>query len=145
MDIIIQEKISADHLLYVSLKYTKTTDVILNLISRWASLVELSIAKLLEKAVKEKKLKEIPIAPRPRIEVIKKIYRRDKELINTIPLYEFFRRIPNLEKVKEQEFRKHVNLKIKDKGEWVEINMDQLKEYAEIIEIFFNRVKKLID
>jgi len=30
MEDIIQEKISADHLLYVSLKYTKTCDVIIN-------------------------------------------------------------------------------------------------------------------
>ena len=31
---LIKEKTSADHLLYVSLKYTKTCDVILNLLAR---------------------------------------------------------------------------------------------------------------
>jgi len=50
MERIIQEKISADHLLYVSLKYTKTTDVILNLIARWRSIIDLCIDKILEKA-----------------------------------------------------------------------------------------------
>ena len=49
---IMKEKISADHLLYVSLKYTKTCDVILNLISRWQSMIEISFDALLEKAVK---------------------------------------------------------------------------------------------
>ena len=33
LDKIIKEKISADHLLYVSLKYTKTSEVIANLVS----------------------------------------------------------------------------------------------------------------
>ena len=43
-----QEKISADHLLYVSLKYTKTCDVILNLIQRWRKMIETAIDEILE-------------------------------------------------------------------------------------------------
>ena len=35
MEKIIQQKISADHLMYVSMKYTKTCDVMVNLIKRW--------------------------------------------------------------------------------------------------------------
>ena len=54
MERIMQEKISADHLLYVSLKYTKTTDVMLNLITRWKSMIEMSFDAIIEKSVKEK-------------------------------------------------------------------------------------------
>ena len=43
MEEIIQEKISADHLLYVSLKYTKTCDVIINLLLRWRKMIDTSI------------------------------------------------------------------------------------------------------
>ena len=64
MDKIIQEKISADHLLYVSLKYTKTGDVILNLLKRWTSMIEEVISSLLNKAKKDKKLPVIPPAPK---------------------------------------------------------------------------------
>ena len=53
---IIKEKTSADHLLYVSLKYTKTCDVILNLIARWKSLIEVSFDAILEKKVAEGKM-----------------------------------------------------------------------------------------
>ena len=60
MEKIIQEKISADHLMYVSLKYTKTADVILNLIKRWTSMIEESMNALLAKAKKQKKLATIP-------------------------------------------------------------------------------------
>ena len=50
MEEIIQEKISADHLLYVSLKYTKTCDVIMNLIVRWRRMIEVSIEEILTDA-----------------------------------------------------------------------------------------------
>ncbi len=55
MEEIIQEKISADHLLYVSLKYTKTCDVILNLILRWKRMIETSINGILKHAKKKRK------------------------------------------------------------------------------------------
>ncbi len=61
---IIKEKTSADHLLYVSLKYTKTCDVILNLIARWKSMIELSFDALLEKAKKKKKIPAMPKSPK---------------------------------------------------------------------------------
>ena len=48
MDRIIKEKISADHLLYVSLKYTKTSEVILNLILRWTIMIEYSFENFLK-------------------------------------------------------------------------------------------------
>ena len=57
MEQIIKEKISADHLLYVSLKYTKTCDVIINLLLRWKNMIELVIDLLVEKAKKQKKWK----------------------------------------------------------------------------------------
>ena len=48
MSEIIKEKTSADHLHYVSLKYTKTCDIILNLLARWKSLIEISFDSLLQ-------------------------------------------------------------------------------------------------
>jgi len=107
-------------------------------------MIELSINKLLELAQTNKKIKTIPTAPKPKIEIIKKIYKKDKEIIEGIELYEFFRRVPNLDKTKEQEFRKNVTLKIQDKSELVEINMDKLKEYAETIETFINKIKEIL-
>src|SRR4030043_458250 len=59
MEEIIQEKISADHLLYVSLKYTKTCDVIINLILRWGRMIETSIEQILKQAKKKKKITEL--------------------------------------------------------------------------------------
>lgn len=144
MDRIIQEKISADHLLYVSLKYTKTADVILNLLSRWRNMIELSIDKLLEKSKKDKKIKLIPDAPKVKVDVLRQVYKKDQDIIKTLDLYEFFKKIPDLEKLKENEFRKNVTLKVQFQGNWLDINMDKLKEYAISIENFIGRLKKIV-
>ncbi|MBI2452031.1 hypothetical protein HYV50_03050 [Candidatus Pacearchaeota archaeon] len=141
MEDIIKEKISADHLLYVSLKYTKTCDVILNLISRWKNMIEKGIDRLVEKAKKEKKWKTVPDAPRAKLIQLKKIYSNVEEIRETLELYELFRDIDKLEKMRENEFRKGVNLRVVYKGEIVNINLVQLKEYANILERFISYLK----
>jgi len=141
---IMKEKTSADHLLYVSLKYTKTCDVILNLISRWQNMIEMSFTALLEEAVKQKKIKTMLRSPKDRVDTIRKIFKKSKEVQEVIPLYIFFRRIPGLEKTREGEFRKNLNLKIADGKNVVEINLEKLKEYEEILERFISYVKHFL-
>ena len=77
MERIIKEKISADHLLYVSLKYTKTCDVIINLLLRWKIMIEMAMDFLVEKSKKQKKWKPVPDAPRAKLVQLKKIYEND--------------------------------------------------------------------
>ena len=144
MEKIIQEKISADHLLYVSLKYTKTCDVVLNLIARWRSMIEFSIERMLEVAKKKKIIKSIPSAPKQKIDAAREIYKKNKEIIEAIELYEFFKRVDNLEKIRENEFRKNVTLKVLDRGQWIIIDMDKLKEYAGILERFISQIKQIL-
>lgn len=144
MEKIIQEKISADHLLYVSLKYTKTCDVMLNLIARWRSMIEASIDRVLEHDKKKKLIKIIPGTPKPKIELMKEVYRKNPEILATIELFEFFKRLENEEKMRENEFRKNVCLKILDRGEWITIDMDKLKEYSLILEKFISQIKQIL-
>jgi hypothetical protein len=141
MEKIIKEKISADHLLYVSLKYTKTCDVILNLLLRWANMIEFAMEELIEQAKKKKKWKPVPDAPRAKLVQLKKIYSGDELIVKVLDMYELFRDIEKLEKMRENEFRKGVNLKVTYKGETININLDMLKEYAETLEKFISTLK----
>ena len=141
---IMKEKISADHLLYVSMKYTKTCDVMLNLIARWKIMVEISIDSLLEKAKKQKKIKKIPQAPKIKVEILKKAFKKEEIVIQTLEAFEFFKRIPGLENGRESEFRKHVCLTITDRGQEIRIDMDKLKEYSELLENFIKFVKEYL-
>ena len=139
IDDIIKEKISADHLLYVSLKYTKTCDVILNLLSRWKIMVDTSFGYLIKEAGKA--WKPVPDAPRAKLVQLKKIYSDEPIVIEALDLYEFFRDIEGLEKVRENEFRKGVNLRVTYKGKVVNINLEQLAIYSQILERFISYLK----
>ena len=141
---ILKEKISADHLLYVSLKYTKTCDVILNLIARWKSMIEMGYDGLLESALKNKKIPHLPETPKERVEFMKKYFKKYEKVEKTIPLYIFFKRIPDLKNKKDGEFRKNVCLRIIEPTKTTEINMEKLKEYSEILENFISDVKHIL-
>lgn len=141
MDAIIKEKISADHLLYVSLKYTKTCDVIINLLLRWKIMIDMAMERLIEKAKKSKKWKPVPDAPRAKLVQLQKIYASEPVVAQTLELYELFRDIEKLDKVRESEFRKGVNLRTTYKSQVININLDKLKEYADLLERFISYLK----
>jgi|TARA_B100001971_G_scaffold179694_1_gene175307 glutamine synthetase type III len=144
MEDIIQEKISADHLLYISLKYTKTCDVIVNLILRWRKMIETSIDAILEKAKKKKKISAIPSNPTKKIEEMKKLFKKDKNFQNTLKMYEMFRKIEELRKERSGEFRKNVNLRVFYRGEEININLEKLREYADELEKFISTTKQFL-
>ncbi len=138
-DDVIKEKISADHLLYVSLKYTKTCDVILNLLLRWKIMIGLAMDILIQRS--GKKWKPVPDAPRAKLIQLRKIYAADIVVMDAFDLYEFFRDIEQLDKVRESEFRKGVNLRVQFKGKTVNINLEQLGIYSQILERFISYLK----
>jgi len=141
MDDVIKEKISADHLFYVSLKYTKTCDVIINLLLRWKKMIEVAMERLIVKAKKKKRWKKVSDAPRAKLIQLKKIYSSVPEVSETLELFELFRDIEKLDKIRENEFRKGVNLKVTYKGEELNINLDKLKEYSNTLERFISYLK----
>lgn len=144
MENIIQEKISADHLLHVSLKYTKTCDVILNLLLRWRKMIETSIDALLEKAKKKKKISKVPENNVKKIEAIKKVFKKEKDIIEVIKLYEMLRKVEELRRERIGEFRKNVNLRIFYQGKEINFNLEKLKETAELLEKFISKVKQFL-
>ena len=144
MEEIIQEKISADHLLYVSLKYTKTCDVITNLILRWRKMIETSINEILKHAKKKKKISSIPTNPVGRTEAVKGLFKKDKNFLEVLTMYEMFRKIEELRKERIGEFRKNVNLRVFYKGEEININLEKLKDYADKLEKFISTTKQFL-
>ncbi len=141
---IIKEKTSADHLMYVSLKYTKTCDVILNLLARWKSLIELCFDALLKSLVEKGKIPAMSTNPKQKIEFMKKYFKKNSVVQEVIPLYVFFKRVPDLKKTREGEFRKNVNLKVFEVAKVTEINMDKLGEYYKIVDRFVSEVRDIL-
>ena len=144
MEEIIQEKISADHLLYVSLKYTKTCDVIQNLILRWRKMIETSIEEILKNAKKKKKISSISSSPVGKVEEVTKLFKKDKNFLEVIEMYHMFRKIEELRKERIGEFRKNVTLKVYYQGKEININLEQLRIYAEKLEKFISTTKQFL-
>jgi len=144
MESIIKEKISADHLLYVSLKYTKTCDIIVNLLIRWRIMIDTSIDRILKHAKKKKMISSIPIAPKQKIDKMRELFKKNEVILRSIDIYELFREIENIEKIRENEFRKNVTLKVLFRSGYIDINIDTLKEYSEILERFIKEVKHFL-
>ena len=141
---IIKEKISADHLLYVSMKYTKTCDVMINLLKRWKIMMDHAFDGLLEKAKKKKLIKKIPEAPKLKLDFLRETFKKHPEVIAALDEYLMFKLVDVLKNTKEHEFRKGVCLTVIYKGEEVRIDLDKLKEYAEILETFINYTKQFL-
>ena len=144
MEEIIQEKISADHLLYVSLKYTKTCDVIKNLILRWRKMIETAIEEILKHAKKRKKVSSISSNPLGKIEEIRKLFKKEKNFLEILDLYEMFRKIDELRTERIGEFRKNVALRIFYQGKEINVDLEKLKEYAEKLEKFISTTKQFL-
>ena len=144
MEEVIQEKISADHLLYVSLKYTKTCDVIMNLLLRWRRMIETSIETILRTAKKKRKIKAIPTNTIKKVDEIKILFKKDKNVQEVLEFYEMLRKVEELRKERIGEFRKNVALKIFYRGEEIQINLDKLKEYADMLEKFISTTKHFV-
>ncbi|MAG01896.1 hypothetical protein CMI42_01025 [Candidatus Pacearchaeota archaeon] len=141
---ILKEKISADHLLYVSMKYTKTCDVMINLIKRWKIMMDYAFDGLLDKAKKKKLIKKIPDAPKLKIDLVQEVFEKYPEVMEALDEYQMFKLIDVLQKTKESEFRKGVCLTVTYKWKEIAINLDKLKEYAEIMDKFIAFTKKYL-
>ncbi|MCF7910402.1 hypothetical protein K9L16_01875 [Candidatus Pacearchaeota archaeon] len=144
MEDIIQEKISADHLLYVSLKYTKTCDVIMNLILRWRKMIDTSVDAILKHAKKKKKISKIPENPLGKIDAMRQLFKKDKNISETMEAYEMFRKIKELRTERIGEFRKNVNLRVFYRGKEINVDLEKLKEYADMLEKFISTTKQFL-
>jgi len=134
----------ADHLIYVSLKYTRTVDVIKNIIERLISAFDYSIETLLITMKKNKVIDEIPKSPGLRCEILTKEY-NDDEYLSLINFYLFLRRVNRAKFVRFQEFRRNVTMQaVLDDNIKVEVDIDKVFEYFEQVKKFISMVENII-
>lgn len=130
----------ADHLMYVSLKYTRTVDVIKSLIERMINTYENLILSLLKHA----KEKNPPRIPRLRVELIRKHFADDPEIMQHMMLYLLLRQIDKAPFGRRQEFRRHVTMTAHLDDKEVEVTIDIAEDYFRKVKEFVSYVGKLI-
>lgn len=126
----------ADHLIYVSLKYTRTVEVIKSTVERLISSLDFTIDKLLEYAVEKKLLQEKPTNTGLKANTVKRLFPEQfTELAN---LYLLLRKISRAEYKKSSEYRRHVTMTaITDEGVYA-VDIDKISEY-------FHKCKQLVE
>ena len=142
----VQELKRVDHLFWVSLKYTRTVDMIKHVIERIISCMDFGFEAILKYAKDKKLITNIPTNAGLRIELLKKTFPENAQLLDYINFYTRTRKLTKAEYTKREEFRRHVTMiAVIDKGEIVEVSIDVLKENYEYLRGFVHFVKKLIN
>ncbi|MBD3163788.1 hypothetical protein GF323_01180 [Candidatus Woesearchaeota archaeon] len=133
-----------DHLFYVTLKYTRTVDVIRSVIERLKTTYEYSIDALLKCLKEEKIIEDIPKSPVVKAQWAKEKC-EDEKIRNYIDMYLMLRRIMRVEYRKREEFRRHVTMMINMDGKQMDIDIDLLNEYFEQTKEFLKYIKDKVD
>lgn len=123
----------ADHLFHVTLKYTRTVDVIRNTIKRLINAFDYAFEEFLLK-----KKKEVPELKIPRAKKVQELFPKDKQIKEMVEFYLYLRKLIKNEYKAKEEYRKNVTLIVEDVDE---INIEKLydifkrtKEYIKYLE-----------
>jgi hypothetical protein len=132
LDDAVSELKRVDHLVFVSLKYTRTVDVLLNIINRMIDGYEEMWNALLYQLLEQKKIPEIPDAPVPRARLIEEHYLEHPEILENLQLYILLRKLHRSNPEREQEYRRHVAMRTVIDGREEVVNIDIISQYASV-------------
>ena len=132
----------ANHLLYVSLKYTRTCDIVKNAISRMVVAYELMFLLVLEKMKDEGKLSSVPNLAVDRAEALSRFKRGVREYVDN---YLLLKEIDKASFERKDEYRKGVTLIAKVSSGKVEIDIPKLMFHYEKAVEFVNLMEEWLE
>ncbi len=134
----------ADHLIFVSLKYTRTVDILENILTRLINCFDNAIMALLEFYKELGKLSEIPGSVFARVNALKQLleHKETEELLN---FYLVMRKIKKASPLNSNEFRRGVRMSVIIDKIVIEVDIDTIEEYFKQTETFLRLTMKLIE
>jgi len=137
-----KEMVRVDHLIFVSLKYSRTVDVIKSVIKRLISTYEAAMKALLEKMLEGEKLKRALHGPKTMRDAVVEAYPETKEYMD---FYKFLRELDKAKvDARLNEFRRHVTLVAKVDEESFYVKIETVQEYYERTKTFIELVEKAV-
>lgn len=133
----------ADHLIYVSLKYTRTCDIFKSIIERLMNSVDFVLAALLKTLEEEKKIHEIPHQPGIKCSVIKQNF-ENENITAMVDFYLLLRLMCRADFTRHCEFRRHVKMVMNIVGKDVEVTIDNITDYYKKTEDYVNFVESFL-
>ncbi|MEW5897025.1 MAG: hypothetical protein AB1668_04995, partial [Nanoarchaeota archaeon] len=134
-----------EHIVYVSLKYTRTVDVIVNAVNRMVSTYDFTIAAFLEKAKEEGRIDSAPKSPALQAKKLAELYPDDATIQKNLTFYFNLRTILKSAHLKKHEFRRHVTLLVELERSNIEIEIDTLVSCERFIHKFLYYARSIID
>lgn len=135
----------ADHLIFVSLKYTRTCDVLKHIIDRLINAIDFSITALLDDLKEKGKIDDIPIAPIPRARLAKENFSDDEFIPEFCDKFMRFRKISKADFSRSTEFRRHVNMTVTVDDEEIIVNIDSITEDFKRTKEFFAHIANILE
>jgi len=127
----------ADHQVFVSLKYTRTVDVLKHSISRIMNTIDLIFLALARKAQEAGQVAEVPTAPIPRCKLVKDTYVDDEMVQRLCELFLHLRKLDKAEFDRSREFRRHVTMHAFMADETIEeITIDKVTDWYREVKNF---------
>ncbi len=131
-----------DHLIHVSLKYTRTVDVLKNVLNRLINCFDFCFLVLL---AEDKDEEDIPKSPGLRTKILREKYEKEKEIIEFINFYHHLRDLSRANFERSREFRRHVTMTAFLKEGPVEITIDVVTSYFKTSKVFYKLVCKMVE
>jgi hypothetical protein len=128
-----------DHLLFVTLKYTRTVDVIRSILQKYLNTIGFRVKDHYEFLFEKGKIKEVPIAPVMRIKRLEVIYPKDEKIKVMVDFFIQLKAVLNDDYRAKEEYRKNVTLVTKER----EVNIPILKEYVNDVKAFVEHIDSL--
>ncbi|MFH1276404.1 MAG: hypothetical protein ABIH82_04805 [Candidatus Woesearchaeota archaeon] len=115
-----------EHIIYVTLKYTRTVDVLINALQRLVDIYDLIIEAMLEKAKADELISVLPKSPALRVTRLGETYPTEEKLKIYLTFYTFIKNLLNSPYTKREEFRRHVTFVVDLGNSTAEIDIDNL-------------------
>ncbi|MBI1971190.1 hypothetical protein HYS47_05570 [Candidatus Woesearchaeota archaeon] len=117
-----------DHLIYVSLKYTRTCDIFKNIFERLISALDFSFLAVLQLLHDQGKVMEVPGQPGSKCNLLKEYY-TDEKVAGIVDFYLKMRQINRTDFSRDREYRRHVTMTIALPDETITITIDNITDY----------------
>jgi hypothetical protein len=130
-----------DHLLFVTLKYTRTVDIIRSIIEKCILALNHQTEDIYSHLIETKKLKDMPKVPLVRVKKLEEIYSKDKIVKDIVDYYVMLKKLINSDYRAKEEYRKNVTLVTPT----YEVNIEKLKEFAVTTRDYVNYLNALCE
>ncbi len=135
----------ADHLIFVSLKYTRTVDIIKSIIERLINSFDFAFLGIMMSLKEKGRMGDAPKSPGLRANMVKEYFKDEPVILEYIQFYQLLREISRAEYKRSSEYRRHVTMTaLLDSGQ-VQIDIDKISEYYQKTRIFVELANRVAD